>query len=134
MDVWQTIGALPYEAVTNMLDLAAFVLITPELIGEKRLDLLTYWIRRIFGGENRTLLIVVSLFIAGRIARYLGVPGGVGHFLILAGIAVLIGGLFMLIHRFVTTTPSRQLMLVLGAMLFVSARLIGIYVAVEEAR
>jgi len=131
MNIYQTIRAIPHDAVVNILDLMAFVLITPELIGERRLDLLTFWIRRIFGGENRTLLIVLSLFVGGRIARYLGIPRGLEHFLILIGAAVLIGALFMLINRFVRTTPSRQLMLVLGAALFVAARLIGIFVALN---
>ncbi len=51
----------------------------------------------------------------------------------LAGIAVLIAALFMLINRFVKTTPSRHLMLVLGATLFVCARPVGGFVSHEGA-
>jgi hypothetical protein len=131
MNIYQAARAIPHDAVTNFLDLVAFVLITPEIIGERRLNLLTSLIRRILGGENRTWLIVASLFIAGRVVGYLGVPRGWGHFLVLLAIAVLMGGLFMLINRLVKTTPSRQLMLILGAALFVCARMIGIFVALE---
>jgi hypothetical protein len=131
MSLIDTIREVPHDAVTNMLDLAAFVLVTPEIIGESRLDLLTAWIKRILGGENRTLVIVVSLLIAARILRALGVPRGFGHFLFLAAIGLLVAALLMLINRFVKTTPSRQLLLLLGASLFVCARLIGIFAALQ---
>jgi hypothetical protein len=133
MNLYQAARAIPHDAVVNVLDLIAFVLITPEIIGEVRLNLLTSWIRRILGGENRTWVIVASFFIAGRIAAYLGIPRGYGHFLVLAGIAFLIATLFMLINRTVKTTPSRQLLLVLGAILFVCARMIGIFAALQAA-
>jgi hypothetical protein len=133
MNLYEAARNIPREVVVNALDLMAFVLVTPELIGEARLNLLTSWIKRILGGENRTLLIVVSLFVAGRIVRALGIPRGYGHFLFLAAIGLLIGALFMLINRFVRSTPSRQLMLLLGASLFVCARMIGIFVALESA-
>ena len=91
------------------------------------------WIRRIPGGEHRTLPIVVALFLAGRIARYFGIPRGYSHLPLLAGMGTLIAALFRLISRFVKTTPSRQLMLVLDAALFVYARMIGIFFALQGA-
>jgi hypothetical protein len=133
MKLYQIVTAIPHDAIANILDLIAFVMVTPEIIGERRLSLLASWIRRIFGGENRTWLLVLSLFIASRIVRSLDVPRGFGHFLVVAGIAVLIAALFMRINSFVKTVPSRQLMLLLGAMLFVCARLIGIFVALQGA-
>jgi hypothetical protein len=133
MDLIAAARAIPHDVIVNVLDLVAFVLITPEIIGGARLDLFTSWIRRILGGENRTLVIVVSLFIAGRIVRALGIPRGYGHFLSLTAIFCLIAMLFMLINRFVRSTPSRQLMLILGAALFVCARMIGIFVALGGA-
>jgi hypothetical protein len=133
MNLYETVRPIPRDAVVNILDLIAFVLITPELIGEVRLNLLTSWIRRILGGQNRTRVIVASFFIAGRIAQYFGIPRGYGHFLFLAGVAFLIATLFALINRYVKTTPTRQLMLVLGASLFVCARMIGIFVALQAA-
>jgi hypothetical protein len=131
MSLYSVASAVPHDAVVNMLDLAAFVLVTPEIIGEARLNLLTSWIKRLLGGENRTFIIVVSLIIAGRLVRYLGVSRGYGHFLFLAAIGLLIAALFMLINRVVKRTPSRQLMLVAGAALFVCARMIGIFVALQ---
>ena len=125
--------SIPHDAVMNGLDLLAFVLITPELIGEARLNKLTSWIRRILGGENRTVLIVLAMFLAGRTARYFGIPRGYSHLLFLAGVSALIAALFLMINRFVKTTPSRQLMLVLGAALFVCARMIGIFFALQGA-
>jgi predicted phage tail protein len=133
MNLYASIRTIPHEAVANILDLVAFVLITPEIIGEARLALLTSWIKRVLGGQNRTLVIVVSFFIAGRIAGYAGIPRGYGHFLFLAGTAFLIGTVFMLIDRYVKTTPSRQVMLVLGALLFVCARMIMIFTSLQEA-
>ena len=133
MHLYATIRNIPHDAVVNILDLIAFVLVTPEIIGETRLNLLTSWIKRIFGGQGRTLVIVASLFIAGRIAGYFGIPRGYGHFLFLAGTAFLIGTLFMLINSYVKTTPSRQVMLLLGASLFVCARMIGIFTALQAA-
>jgi hypothetical protein len=133
MNLIESARTIPHDVVVNVLDLVAFILITPEIIGEARLDLLTTWIRRILGGENRTFVIVVSLFIAGRIVGVLGIPRGYGHFLSLAAIGCLIAMLFMLINRYVRSTPSRQLMLILGAALFVCARMIGIFVALEGA-
>jgi hypothetical protein len=133
MHLYATIRNIPHDAVVNILDLIAFVLVTPEIIGETRLNLLTSWIKRIFGGQSRTLVIVASLFIAGRIAGYFGIPRGYGHFLFLAGTAFLIGTLFMLINSYVKTTPSRQVMLLLGAALFVCARMIGIFTALQAA-
>ena len=131
MNLYETARSIPHDAVANSLDLIAFILITPELIGEVRLNLLTSWIRRVLGGQNRTLVIVASFFIAGRLAGYFGIPRGYGHFLFLAGVAFLIVTLFTLINRYVKTTPTRQLMLVLGACLFVSARMIGIFFALQ---
>lgn len=133
MNLYAAIRAIPHDAVVNILDLVAFVLITPELIGEARLNLLTSWIKRVLGGQNRTLVIVASLFIAGRIAGYFGIPRGYGHFLFLAGVAFLIATLFTLINNYVKTTPSRQVMLLLGAALFVCARMIGIFTALQNA-
>jgi uncharacterized protein involved in response to NO len=133
MNLYAAVRAIPHEAVANILDLVAFVLITPEIIGEARLTLLTSWIKRILGGQNRTLVIVASFFIAGRIIGYFGIARGYGRFLFLMGTAFLIGMLFMLIDRYVRTTPSRQVMLVLGALLFVCARMIMIFTALQEA-
>jgi hypothetical protein len=133
MNLYAAIRAVPHEAVANILDLIAFVLITPEIIGEARLALLASWIKRIVGGQNRTLVIVVSLFIAGRIIGYFGVPRGYGRVLFVMGTAFLIGMVFMLIDRHVRTTPSRQVMLLLGASLFVCARMIGIFTALQAA-
>jgi hypothetical protein len=131
MNLIEAVRTIPHDVVVNVLDLAAFVLITPEIIGEARLNLMTSWIKRILGGENRTFIIVISLLIAGRIIRYLGIPRGYGHFLFLAAIGFLIAAMFMLINRLVKTTPSRRSMLALGAALFVCARMIGIYVALQ---
>jgi hypothetical protein len=47
---------------------------------------------------------------------------------------VLTGGVFMVIQCIVKIAPSRQLMLVPGATLFVSARLTGIFVALDVVR
>jgi hypothetical protein len=131
MILLEALRGIPHDAVTNILDLIAFVLITPEIIGEARLNLLTSWIRRFLGGENRALFIVMSFFIAGRVVAYFGIPRGYGHFLFLIGGAVLIATLLMLINRTVRATPSRQVMLVLGASLFVCARMIGIFAALH---
>jgi len=129
--MYQALLSIPHDAVMNGLDLLAFVLITPELIGEARLNKLTSWIRRILGGENRTILIVLALFLAGRLAGHFGIPRGYSHLLFLAGAGALIAALFLMINRFVKATPSRQLMLVLGAALFVCARVTGIVFALQ---
>ena len=131
MNPFEFIRSMPHDVIANVLDLMAFVFVTPELIGEARLNKLAAWIQRLFGGENRTLIIVVALIVAGRTARYLGFPTGLGHILVLAGIAFLIVVAFGLINRFVKTTPSRQVMLVLGAALFVTARFVGIFAALS---
>jgi hypothetical protein len=133
MNLYQAASAVPREAVVNILDLIALVLSTPEIIGEVRLNRLTSRIRRIPGGENRTLVIVVSLFIAGRIGGLFGIPRGFGRLLFLAAIGFLIATLFMEINRYVKATQSRRLMLVLGAALFACARMIGIFVALQGA-
>jgi ABC-type Na+ efflux pump permease subunit len=126
-------AALPAGAVVNALDLIAFILVTPELIGERRFDALTGWVRRVLGRERRLIGIVVGVVAAGQVARLLGVPHGVWRLSLLIGGAFLIVTLFALIRDYARRLPSRQLMLGLGAVAFVLARLIGILDAFGHA-
>lgn len=127
MGLYETARNLPHDAVVNVLDLIAFVLITPEVIGERRHQAFTAWLVRLFGGEKRRLLIILSVAAAGAITRSLGILVGHGRFLALLCIAALLLSLFVVLGRLIRTAPSRRLLLGLGASIFVAARLTAIF-------
>jgi hypothetical protein len=125
--IYLTTQNFPRDAFTNILDLISFVLVAPEIIGEERMDAFIEWLHRI----SVTYIILIVRFVAATIVNAFGFASGTAHFIFVLGVIPFIAGLFWLIEQYMNNTTSKRIMLVLGAMIFVCARMLAIISAFQ---
>jgi len=131
-----------YEAAKETLDLVAFVLVTPDLIGTERLEEFSQFFRHLYtliGLNDRTVDdLGTEGFEAGMIIFLMTLMAWYGpkfrfrflaHWFLASLFALLLTKVLTQFATYFQGTPLPRLMLLLGALVFFANRVMAIYMA-----